>query len=646
MAVQETKYSSCLKLGVFTALLMSAVFLAGTFSTLQFRLHDPLHGGGQPLKNIIIIAIDDKSIQEFGRWPWDREIFAQLLSKLKYAKTIGIDVVFSETSNTASDEKLAEAIKKAGNVILAAEYTRFENEGGQVAGKNPLVPVPPLLNASKQLGIINLLTDDDGITRSANTNVKGEYLLFGQAIAESVANTKAPKQNRLLVNMMGARETFTTISFSDILKERIDLGLFKDAIILIGATAPDLHDDHLTPTSAGVPVPGVEIQANIVQMILTKKYLAAQPSWMILAALIAAAIIVSLLLARYNAYLVALFCILLLMSYFVAVILFFKKGILADMIFFPTTVILSYGLNLVHLYRVERRQKMQAVEAFTKYVAPEIVDELFKHPEKLKLGGERRTITIFFSDIRGFTTISEQLTPEQLVAVLNEYLTAMTDMIMASGGVVDKYMGDAIMAFWGAPLEQPDHAVRASECALQMLEKLKQLQQKWKKEGVPFLDIGMGLNTGDAAVGNMGSNQRFSYTCMGDNINLGSRLEGLNKEYGTHAIISEATFKKLPSDFIVRELDYVRVKGKKEPITIYELVGQGKIPEQTKQIIRHFTTGLKKYRKTEFKKALADFEKAAKLGDLPSKVYIERCEHFIKEHPGKAWDCVWVMKSK
>ena len=642
--MRQEKYWECLKIGAVVALILSAAYLLGVFSTYQFRLHDPLYGGIEPLANFVILAIDDKSLQEIGRWPWDRKVFAELISKLKTAKVIGVDVVFSEPSNSESDALLGAAIRDSGKVILAVEYTSFEKNGDLISGRNPLVPVPELSGARR--GIINLITDADGITRAANTRISGDYALFGEVIARSVVDVDVPRENHFLINMIGAKGSFKTVSISDVLSGKVDESIFNDAVVFIGATAPDLHDDHMAPTSSGVPVPGVEIQANIVQTILTKKYLHYQPRWTVVLAITAAALAVAVLIMLYNPWVVAAFCFFLLVGYLVLVVVLFSSGILVDMIFFPLAVILSYGSNLVHLYRAERRQKMQIIDAFGKYVSPEIVSELMQHPEKLTLGGERRELTIYFSDIRGFTTLSEKLSPEQLVALLNEYLTAMTDIIMSHRGIVDKYIGDAVMAFWGAPLPQKNHAVLACGAALEMMEKLKSLQPVWMKKGFPLVECGMGINTGNAVIGNMGSSQRFNYTCMGDTINLGSRLEGLTKEYGVGILISEATRRKLPKEFIVREVDTVKVKGKKEPIIIYELAGKVRIDAKKQKIISYFESGLKKYRSTKFKEAISDFEKSAQLGDKTSEIFIERCHHFIKEHPGNAWDCVWVMKTK
>ncbi|MCS7084445.1 MAG: adenylate/guanylate cyclase domain-containing protein, partial [Aquificaceae bacterium] len=209
---------------------------------------------------------------------------------------------------------------------------------------------------------------------------------------------------------------------------------------------------------------------------------------------------------------------------------------------------------------------------FSKFVAKDVVNELLANPDALKLGGEKKEVTVFFSDVRGFTTISETLSPENLVQLLNEYLSIMTDLIISYRGTIDKYMGDAIMAFWGAPIPNEEHAYYACIASLAQLEELKKLQQRWVEQGYPVIDIGIGLNSGYAVVGNMGSSHRMDYTVMGDTINLGSRLEGTNKQYGTRIIISEFTYAKVKDRVYVRELDIIRVKGKNEPVKIYELL--------------------------------------------------------------------------
>ncbi len=318
------------------------------------------------------------------------------------------------------------------------------------------------------------------------------------------------------------------------------------------------------------------------------------------------------------------------------------------LVIIPLVVFLFY--TLVEKRReIAEREKRKVRGAFQQYVSASVIEEIMKHPEKLKLGGEKKNVTVFFSDIRGFTSISEKLSPEELVKLLNEYLSAMTDIIMKNGGLVDKYMGDAIMAFWGAPIDDPDHAKKCCEASLEMKEKLTELQKKWTKEGKPPLNMGIGINTGDVVVGNMGSEQRFDYTVMGDNVNLGSRLEGVNKEYGTTIIISQFTYEKIKDhDFVIRELDMIKVKGKNEPIKIYGMAGKkGAVDKEMLKSIEHFNKGLQLYRQRKFKEAVKEFNSAVKINDDPaSKMYVERCEAFRKSPPPKDWDGVFVMKHK
>jgi adenylate cyclase len=269
--------------------------------------------------------------------------------------------------------------------------------------------------------------------------------------------------------------------------------------------------------------------------------------------------------------------------------------------------------------------------------------------ERLTLGGEKKVLTALFSDIRGFTTLSESMDPGDLVAFLNEYFTIMTRIIMRYEGTLDKFIGDAIMAFYGAPLAQADHAVRGCRTAVEMIRALHEKLPDWKERGFPPIDIGIGLNSGEMTVGNMGSDERFDYTIMGDNVNLASRLEGINKQYGTNIVISQYTRALIQDEsFFVRELDSVRVKGKKEPVTIYELVDDRTPEPAVGELLDIFEKGLAAYKSRRWKEAEAHFEKALKLdpGDRPSKLYIERCAEYAKQPPPDDWDGVFVMTTK
>ena len=299
----------------------------------------------------------------------------------------------------------------------------------------------------------------------------------------------------------------------------------------------------------------------------------------------------------------------------------------------------------------ERRNKRFVQEALGRYTSPALVEELTEHPEHLSLEwGEVRDMSVYFSDIAGFTSISEGLDPKQLVALLNEYLTSMTDIVLEHDGVVDKYIGDAIMAFWGAPIADRDHARKAVRCALAMRKKCDELRESWAGKYGEQVFARAGVNSGEAVVGNMGSAHKFNYTVMGDMVNLAARLEGANKPYGSYLMISEYTLSRIGDDCVaVRELDYLAVKGKEQPVRVYEVLD---LPEELEPALARaaaaFADGLVRYRERDFEGAIAEFERALeeRPDDGPSKVYIDRCRELIDEPPPEDWDGVWRLKSK
>jgi len=302
----------------------------------------------------------------------------------------------------------------------------------------------------------------------------------------------------------------------------------------------------------------------------------------------------------------------------------------------------------LHRYLSEERERRRIKGAFTYYVSSSVVNEMLKHPEKLKLGGDRKELSILFSDIRGFTTIAEGMSPEELVHLLNEYLTVMTDIVFKYDGTLDKYMGDAIMAIYGAPLDLPDHASKACRSALEMMRELEKLNKKWLAEGKKPVDIGIGINTGPMMVGNMGSEQRFDFTVMGDSVNLGSRLEGANKNYKTNVIISEYTYEKVKGEFLCMELDSVRVQGKREPVKIYSLLGFNDLPKTQHQTAARFNRGITLYKAQQWDDAIHVFEEiqAVEPNLYAAQVYIERCLDLKKNPLPPEWDGVYVMITK
>ena len=390
-------------------------------------------------------------------------------------------------------------------------------------------------------------------------------------------------QGAMIINFMGPRssengseyQTFPVRSFSSYSTKApaADQTTWPETrqlggkLLMVGAFSSGMaNDEKNTPFGQ---MYGVEMHANALNTILMRNFLVPVPSWIATAVLLASILVVAFLASRFSTFLSLLVTFLLLAAGFTAVLVLFDNySLVYPFSSFLTGVLLTFLVVVAYRALTEEREKRKTRAIFSKYVSPDVVSQLLLHPPEL--GGVDKELTVLFSDIRGFTSLSEGMTPQELVNHLNQYLTAMTDIIHEYKGTLDKYVGDEIMCFWGAPLEQPDHAVLASKCALRMMEVLKQMNDQWP-EGRK-INIGIGLNSGVMTVGNMGSQGRMNYTLMGDNVNLGARLEGTNKEYLTNIILSENTFSYLEGQAVVRELDNIRVKGKNKPVLIYELI--------------------------------------------------------------------------
>ncbi|HUV08549.1 MAG TPA: adenylate/guanylate cyclase domain-containing protein, partial [Spirochaetia bacterium] len=324
-------------------------------------------------------------------------------------------------------------------------------------------------------------------------------------------------------------------------------------------------------------------------------------------------------------------------------LLFFSWGTWFPLMGIETAIIVTLvGAGLVN-YATEGRQKRYIKSAFKQYLSPDVIEQLIAHPEQLKLGGERRELSIFFSDLQGFTTISEGLSPEELTTLLNDYLTAMTDIIQEEGGTVDKYEGDAIIAFWNAPLEQEDHALRAVRAALRCQAKLEEMRPAFRERVGKDLFMRIGMNTGPAVVGNMGSHNRFDYTMLGDAVNLAARLEGINKQFGTYTMISQSTNSGMVGAYPVRELSRVAVVGRKEPVTVFEPMLPQK-HEKMQRILPVFSEGLEAFYKGEFSSAEKCFVRVAGEDPAASR-YLDKCRELLADPP-QEWMGVWVMTSK
>ncbi|OGV58112.1 MAG: hypothetical protein A2283_16250 [Lentisphaerae bacterium RIFOXYA12_FULL_48_11] len=422
-----------------------------------------------------------------------------------------------------------------------------------------------------------------------------------------------------------------------------------DRVLYLGLTASGTHDYGPMPFNTGYPMVGLHV--NAVNTILTRQFIRELPWWGILLVAMTCALPVAYFTHRLHPLAGSGFMIVVCAGYFwLGAIAFNKAGVWLPTIPPVVSVAGTFLAIVVRNVLLERHEKRKLRNAFSTYVTPSIVKRVMEDPNMLKLGGQRRTMTAFFSDVAGFTAISEESTPEALVAMLNDYLDAMTGIIFKHEGTLDKYQGDGIMAFWNAPVDQENHAYRACCAAIDSINCIRNdLHPRWKAEGKPLLSIRIGVNTGAMIVGNMGSRTRMNYTVMGDPVNLASRLESANKEYGTRVMISEFVMEHVNDSLVVRELDILRVKGKLKPVRVYEVLAKaGEVDEGMLSLLDAYNEGLKLYRAGCWKDAESAFASAIKIckDDGPSNMYFRRCREFVNAPPKPGWDGVWILTSK
>jgi adenylate cyclase len=648
-----------------------------------------------PPAEVVIVAIDNKSVKEIGRWPWSREVIGDLIKGMaEYGvKVAGLDVVFSEPQTPASDSALAESIALSGNVVAGyffrnemhpvdpealaqVQSTRIQNL--QIDPGVTSVPLAEYANLEANIGAIgqgalsygffNVRPDSDGLFRKSSLLLlyKGDVYpsmvlqalqLFTRETVRVNVNSAgvgaiklgkytipSDAEGELTVNFYGPGGSIKTYSAVDILKKRLPVAALKEKLAFVGFTEMGIYD--VRPTPFDTVLPGVEIHATVAANTLTRNFIIhnSRTRQMERALLFLLPLLLSLVLGLVPSTTAGFaagigFSILYLFGNYLLLSRFHLDLSLLN-------PLLALGLTTTgsEIYRslVIDQKGRYMKKAFSNYVSADLVAQIMKNPDILKLGGEKREISILFSDIRGFTSLSEKLSPENLVQVLNEYLNPMTRIVLEEKGTLDKYIGDAVMALFNAPLDVAGHAAHACRSALKMMLQLAELNRSFIARGIETIDIGIGINTGDAVVGNMGSAVRFDYTAIGDNVNLASRLEGLNKMYGTHIIVSEHTKQLAGGDFQFRELDLVAVKGKQKPIPIYELMDVG-----DKEVVVAFEDALRLYRRREFTEALRLFDGlSSQKQDKVSKLYVERCREFIASPPPTEWDGVFVAKSK
>lgn len=458
----------------------------------------------------------------------------------------------------------------------------------------------------------------------------------------------------LSIDYVGETKFFKEISMYDVMdaytrEDTVMLSIFNNASVIVGPTARSIGD--LGPTPISEKSPNVYVHANVYDQIMMKKYITFPSlTFELILTLILALVIGIITMLTSLRISVTAFAIIIMAYLFSVAEIFITTGFVIS---FPQTVIslfLTFASCVGYISVTEGKQKSEIKNMFTKYVDASVVEKLIDNPEMLKLGGVEKEITVLFSDIKGSTTIAEFLGPEKTVSVINEYLTDMTNIILENRGTLDKYIGDAIMAFWGAPLEDADHAYHACETTLYMQRKLKTLHPNWKANNIPLIFQRVGLNTGKAIVGNVGSANKFNYTVMGDTINLGSRVEGINKDYGTYICITEFTLAKVENRVVTRELDNVVVVGKTKPVKIYELMALNtdKIDDGLMKLRDKYSEALALYKNRNWNQAISTWEDALKINpeDPVSELYIKRSKYNLENPPPDDWDGVYRATHK
>lgn len=638
-----------------------------------------------PIEDVVLIYTDEAFFEEYDKFPLRRVDLSTIIVRLKSmgAAVIGVDMLLDFNSAYGEDPSLVDALVEAGNVLM---ISTAEMVGEEFVSINKSIPKIDEVTISGYSNISSNSTVSEKIVRlrvypDINESI-GEWPFSVRAVIgllgiepEEVTlednvlsfagdlEVQLDQFNDLYIDFPllphdGSGGTVKLheaigISAADILfaedeEELEDLAfLVEGRIVLIGEVAEVAHDEFETPLGN---VFGVEIIASTIATILNGGPLKAASIFVEIA--VALVLMLSFIATRNLANPLPrnMSSILILAIYIVGVFyVYVNAGLVLSISYMLIASILSILFINARFYLTEMGQKAQIRDAFGQYLSPDVVADLVKDPEKLSLGGEEREMTAFFSDIAGFSTFSENMTPSELVHVLNDYLTEMCNIIFNARGTVDKFEGDAIIAFWGAPAIQEDHAKLACLATIDMNHALVPLRERWAQEGRPAIKVRMGLNSGTMVVGNMGSAQRMDYTMMGDAVNLAARLEGANKAYGSDLMISEATYKLVKDDVDVRELDVLRVVGKSEPVRVYQLLDR---KDQTEGLISdmviQFDRGMKLYRDGNYKDAMAAFRLALAIApkDGPSETYIARCGQFIATPPPANWDGIFNLDSK
>lgn len=608
------------------------------FDDINYKFHDK-----KVDPSIVFVAIDEKSVNHFGRWPWDRKKITLGLDKMTDAKAVLFDMVFSEPTNSASDEALAESIGSVNSIcgfflrhkaterlsesqreLLNDSAIESSFEGADysfVNGKYIEANIEPIFGSCGMLAAFSTMRDDDSLFRyypiafvyeqtvypslgvQLLRNIQDKELLYKDADHVMINNRAIAlnKEGFTRLNYYKASQ-YKEVSFYDVVSGAYPKEHFKDKIVILGITEAGVMDVRATPIGE---LAGPKLHYTFISNYLQNDLLEEPKTIIYIIAFLMLLIPLFIIgrIAKINNRVIVYISVMLL--FIIISKLVYIYGNIWISTFYPLTfLILTAIANEAVAFTTQEKESKFIQSAFSNYLSPMLLNKLKSNPSLLSLGGEVKEMTIFFSDIRSFTTISEGMPPDKLVILLNRYFTPMAHIVRKNDGMLDKYIGDAIMAFFNAPVDVEDHAKKACLTALEMMAHLKVLNVEFEKEGLMPIDIGIGLNTAKVTVGNMGSDDRFNYTVIGDGVNLASRVEGLNKNYRTHILITEFTYAQLDESFLCRRLEPVKVKGKDTAVTLYELMEN---TPHNRELKTAFEKVLEYYEVFDFEKASIEF---------------------------------------
>jgi adenylate cyclase len=569
--------------GIGAAVVVSVLVYGGLLEPVENWSLDQLfelRGAHQPTVPIVIITIDESSIAELdAQWPFPRAMHGELLDRINAGGplAIGVDLIFDTPSSRgdADDRAFGAAIARAGNVVLAAAPTVDEQDFYRRIDPNP--PLPVLRSGAAAFAPINVISDADGLVRRVPINFRvGKQTLLGfdaalsrMAARANLAVKPLPNAPDVLINFCGGARTFPSVAYYRVLRGEIDPEAFRGKIVLVGPTSTVLHDLFPTPFARGGQMPGIEIHANAIETLVRGNAIREIPRWVSTIVAIVTALLGSALVVHLQA----------LRGFVAAVVVWgaltlgaFAGFALADLwlreMAGTVALVLGYGSTVLQHFVREQREKRR----LSRFFSPDVLRAVVRASDELSLDSSRRLVTVLFSDLRGFTAISEKLQPEQVAEMLREYLTEMTEIVFKHGGTVDKYIGDCVMALYNVPFADPEHAIKAVRTGLAFQERVRAAAARWEAKFGVSIKNGVGINTGEAIVGALGSKQRLEYTAIGDTVNLASRLESITTDYGASIIISEFTFEHVKGKVVTKELGAVTVKGKSVPVRIYAVL--------------------------------------------------------------------------